>query len=369
MATLSANRIDDITRIADRALASASVHELQTGTLALMEASFRADACCFSVNLGPRWNPDYGRTESRGLDGTIWRLYRSYGAGNPFERWLARHACDPHAQVATTDRIVPFERYVRSDFYDTVMRPQSLHYTLGMTLLVRNRPVGGIALLRSRKRQAFGETEVTMAQLLVRALGGALEAALERETAEVREVVIDALEREVPRRARLIVDRSLQPLYANEAARRLLTTLGPGTLPPVLARACGDFFRDAREPDRGDAGISVEIAGVRRSHLVHARLRLLPRPGREEPWLLLHLASEAPPMPLPERAGGDALSARERDVAELLAAGLRNAEIGAELGITVRTVENHLRAIYRKLGVGNRTRAIRALARNSLAAA
>lgn len=45
----------------------------------------------------------------------------------------------------------------------------------------------------------------------------------------------------------------------------------------------------------------------------------------------------------------------ERRVAELAAAGRTNAEIAGELYLSVRTVESHLAATYRKLGVRSRT--------------
>jgi DNA-binding CsgD family transcriptional regulator/DNA polymerase III delta prime subunit len=48
------------------------------------------------------------------------------------------------------------------------------------------------------------------------------------------------------------------------------------------------------------------------------------------------------------------LTEREWQVARAAAGRLRSAEIAAELGLSVRTVDNHLTRIYRKLGVGNR---------------
>lgn len=50
-----------------------------------------------------------------------------------------------------------------------------------------------------------------------------------------------------------------------------------------------------------------------------------------------------------------ALTARERDIVQAMAQGLANKQIAAELSISPRTVENHLRNIYGKLHINTRT--------------
>ena len=62
----------------------------------------------------------------------------------------------------------------------------------------------------------------------------------------------------------------------------------------------------------------------------------------------------------PGRAGAS-LTKTERRVAELVAAGLTNREVAAQLFSSVRTVEGHLAAAYRKLGVRSRTELARAI--------
>jgi LuxR family maltose regulon positive regulatory protein len=54
------------------------------------------------------------------------------------------------------------------------------------------------------------------------------------------------------------------------------------------------------------------------------------------------------------------LSTRERKVLRLLSAGFSNAEIAAELVVSVNTVRSQARSIYRKLGVKNRHEAVAA---------
>jgi DNA-binding NarL/FixJ family response regulator len=55
----------------------------------------------------------------------------------------------------------------------------------------------------------------------------------------------------------------------------------------------------------------------------------------------------------PAQAGG--LTATERQVASLIAAGATNRDAAAALFVSVRTVETHAASVYRKLGVRNRT--------------
>jgi DNA-binding NarL/FixJ family response regulator len=61
---------------------------------------------------------------------------------------------------------------------------------------------------------------------------------------------------------------------------------------------------------------------------------------------------------LDERARHPALSVRERQVLELVAEGMRNKEIAAALGISTDTTGMHVKNIYTKLDVHDRTAAV-----------
>jgi DNA-binding NarL/FixJ family response regulator len=99
--------------------------------------------------------------------------------------------------------------------------------------------------------------------------------------------------------------------------------------------------------DRGEHALK----GIREPRRLYAAADGLAEPG----------ASEAQPAVYP--AG---LTAREVDVLRLVAIGLSDAETAERLFLSVRTVNAHLRSIYRKLGIRSRTAASRFAEENGL---
>ncbi|NML51333.1 response regulator transcription factor [Streptomyces sp. R302] len=86
---------------------------------------------------------------------------------------------------------------------------------------------------------------------------------------------------------------------------------------------------------------------------LYARDTGLSDPGaatRPAPASTLVLEREAPSV-------GPALTAREEGVLRLLSEGLSNRLISRNLGISEKTVKNHLNSIYSKIGATHRTQA------------
>jgi DNA-binding CsgD family transcriptional regulator len=83
----------------------------------------------------------------------------------------------------------------------------------------------------------------------------------------------------------------------------------------------------------------------------------------------LHLWREGVPTAVPPPGDGsapqapasDGLTQREREVALLVADGLRSREVAERLGIASQTVKSHLKTIFDKLGVRNRVELARRL--------
>jgi len=62
-----------------------------------------------------------------------------------------------------------------------------------------------------------------------------------------------------------------------------------------------------------------------------------------------------PEQPLADRKPEEALTRRERQIAELVVGGLTNRQIAEELVISEHTVATHVRRILKKLGLQSRT--------------
>jgi len=99
-------------------------------------------------------------------------------------------------------------------------------------------------------------------------------------------------------------------------------------------------------------GANRTVEAVRRAnHALTAFERLGADPAADRARRLLRRLGHRSP---PGRPAGGSLSDRERQVAELVAQGLSNADVAARLFISHRTVTTHLERIYRRLGFSSR---------------
>ncbi len=77
----------------------------------------------------------------------------------------------------------------------------------------------------------------------------------------------------------------------------------------------------------------------------------------EQGWVSRRVAAKMAAWTHSEASGKGALTHREVEVLKWVVDGKTNQEIGATLGISEKTVEKHLEAIFRKLGVASRVEA------------
>lgn len=114
---------------------------------------------------------------------------------------------------------------------------------------------------------------------------------------------------------------------------------------------------DKRAPFEEGRLIASLIPGARFVPL-ETRNHALPAQDPAWPRFLAEIRAFLGPSELPTIAAFPELTAREREVLELIAHGLANDEIAERLGIASKTVRNQVSALLDKLGVATRAQAI-----------
>lgn len=164
----------------------------------------------------------------------------------------------------------------------------------------------------------------------------------------------EAIARERPNVA--LLDVRMPHLSGLEVAREV-TVSSPGTA-FVFYTAFGDRSLLADALEVGARGFVLKEAPL--EDLVRAVERVAAGDAYVDPVLAGILVGA------PTTAQVPTLTQREREVLRLLADGLANDAIGAELGISTETVRTHIRKAMAKLDADTRTHAVATALRHSL---
>jgi DNA-binding NarL/FixJ family response regulator len=241
-------------------------------------------------------------------------------------------------------------RLLRTRYYREVMQPRAMHHAMAIMLTADGARHGVIALYRSHEQPQFAASDVAIAMTAIPAIASALYSL--GRAAQGNDSVHQSI---------AVLDDRLDVLYRDTSGPRWLTDWlrgrwhEAGEFAP-FASHCRELLGGSRtvtdvvvrlpQASPSAAGVAVEIRRIQ--PLDRPRLVLLLRPAEE---------SERKPIL------GPGLSPREREVAELIAAGASHAEVAASLAVSVHTVAHHAGAVYRKTLAGNRkTLAARAVA-------
>lgn len=116
----------------------------------------------------------------------------------------------------------------------------------------------------------------------------------------------------------------------------------------ALAEVSADFA------EMGSPLLAAEAAAEESErHRSHGRLAMASTAAARALMFMGH-CEEIPRSPALSALAPPRLTRREGEIAELAAGGLSSREIARNLVLSVRTVENHLHRVYRKLGINNR---------------
>lgn len=314
-----------------------------------------------STSLGWR----FGRGQPFGVTDSELRSWcQDYQVLDPFVVQLSRLFRRGNKRVFTSSDIKARINYEGNAFYNEFLKPQSIYHvmTIGLDKVNQPRgvPGGMIGLHRSKRNAPFSERDIALVEALLPYYTRAMQLVQIKDMTTERRSIVEVLSGEPPLRGTMILDHDYVPTYIDEEVLDLLGLPRPTNshLPEMLSREITRDIRAACE------GLRV-VCETGKSTVLSARFTA--RDGREI-VCRVHARTEDTHRPhfvvcllyASESAGRSAvqrfnLTAREVEVAHLIVKGMTNPQIAHVLNISVRTVQNHLRAIYEKVHVHNRT--------------
>lgn len=240
-------------------------------------------------------------------------------------------------QSVLLSEIISASELERSEF-NSFMREVPYSRAAAIIVAVEAQPVGLFSVHRQHRDTEFSARERAMIDRIGRHLARAI---------TLRHLAKNPVQHE--QTGLLVFGVRGDTLYANTAALRHLGTTPSGVVLAALAR-------------HGPASITLASQSYRVSHVPWAAASLLRRFAVDEALSSVREATTIVALQ-PYRARTDAsrrlmqhgLSTRQSAVAEAVCRGISNLEIALQLGISERTVKDHLVDVFRRLEIGSRT--------------
>jgi DNA-binding CsgD family transcriptional regulator len=359
MTEINHQDLKDVLFVVGRALECSEIDDMRREVLSCLEKILHCDQSTFFLGSRKTYKDlDYAGGVTRGIDPEFLHQYIChYYRLDPYPPELM---ISP--SVVTTEQIISYADLVKGEYYNDFFQPQSIHYQMSIVLRSSNRVLGALSFFRPRYKVDFSSRDKSKVQLMVPYLEEILQKNILLSQIKYQAEVLETISLNLNHKGIVLLDESFVPIYVDEKAKKILSSLRPGDddqgayglyLPQEISRQCETLKAlacDSEEPNYHPLRLELEQAGEQLSVLV----RLIKRKNRPLHFLI-YLEARDREEPLAQILCNFGLTRREQEVAHLVCMGLKNNEISDRLFISAHTVENHLRSIYWKLGVCNRT--------------
>jgi DNA-binding CsgD family transcriptional regulator len=248
--------------------------------------------------------------------------------------------------VSTLDRATR-GRPERSTRYRELLVPSGIPHELRAAFVVRGRAWGAVHIARREASGPFTDADAKMLARVTTAIAYAIRGSLRFDAARRGD------HPEAP--GLVVLDQNNAVELVTPPARELLAAMRDrasvhsDTAPSAALLGLASFVRGDRShaaPRSNQVTVPSAIGWI----ALHASLPDGPRAGR----VAVVLERASGPRSATLRLEVNGVTSREREVATLLARGLSNAEIAETLVLSPHTVQDHIKSLYEKLGVGSR---------------
>lgn len=366
MENMSSQDMRDILLIGATALDCQQVDELREATLHHLEKIFSSESGNFFIDRESSGELDLDRVVSFGIEPGYLQQFREYY--HSLDPFLVPYL--PPDEVLTVEQVTSYRSLVESEYYNDFLSPQSIHHEMIFILRSRTRPLGVLALFRPSQQPSYSAREVAKAKLLAPYLSAALEKTVVADQFHISQSIVSFVAEDLAHRGVVVLDDSLKTIFHNDKAAEVMAFYfreeGPWSesgspLPQEVSQCCLELREAAgRKTDPKTHKRTLSLAGQAGGPDLRVQLRRIDH-LEQSPLLLVLMEFDELTATNSGRLKGKGISRREAEVVDLLCQGLTNIEIAERLFISQHTVESHLKSIYRKTEVKNRSSLIRQL--------
>ena len=333
----------------------------QKGVLDQLTTLFNCDSGIFGLSKSVLGDKDWINFVQKGMPEDYLNKYYQYHRYDPFAKWLIEHENNiPY--FTTGENLVNYKNFVRSKIYEEFFKNYSIHHILDLNLIHQGKAFGFVCLYRPRNQSHFNEEDCELAKLMAPVISIIAKKVLLEEQLQKYETVIQSLSSELPNNGVFVVDENFQLLYANSNARNVLSELyetgnRSGSQIDFYPEEITDYCKKLKSQKNPDASAATEkcelVLGHGRQNLSF-HIRHLNRDD-ESSLFIINIEDGSPLLCSNNEMRYAGLSEREIDVIHAASRGLTNREIAELLYISTNTVQSHLKSVYDKLGIRNRT--------------
>jgi DNA-binding CsgD family transcriptional regulator len=282
------------------------------------------------------------------------------------QAWAKARRFPSYAVLKLSDTIDE-RTFLETRFYHEFYRPRSIRWELSISVTCPGDTRGIIGFFRPRTMRDFSNEDVIKLRALVPAVAGGVAKLTALRELAAQNALVNILAQSTCTDAVLVLDTLGRSIFISDAARALLSVTSSRrkatrsnnyNLPEETTGLCRALLAVPRtDIPPGSLRHSVRTR-IPDGDWVQMEVTLVDTPPTGSKFLI-HLSREGTSVQPRARLECLGLSRRQIGVAELLVNGLSNPQISNALHLSVRTVENHLRAIYAKAEVHSRTALVR----------
>lgn len=282
---------------------------------------------------------------------------RHYHRLDPISEAVLKFSRKPTAarDIVSNDDLADSRDIERSDFYNQFLRPLNIRHVMALLIPVRTYTdeVLCIGLHRPNGMTPFSPSEAQLLRQFRPALAAALGNVFLTSAVDSASLAIESLAAESRPVGVAVFDETFTLVFSNHKA---IHDLGLGQ--PDAHLYLGKLLRDAAAAIDAQCTRETVVELVGRGVTALVSKTSSPRQGVR--YCITTLESGTHDHMRMQCQKYD-LSLREIEVTQMVGAGLSNSGIAEKLNISRRTVENHLRSIYNKVGINSRTQLIAAV--------